>query len=270
MPVSSGRRRVAAPRPRVWRRAVPRPPAAASRAEARRFRASASGYVFLRRPAAAVTPPAGAPWLPSAALRCAVPRRLALAFPAGPLHCAALALDSAAPRRPALGFPAGAPRLQFAAPAPPALRRRTDFPSKAAQARPREWMGWHSSPGIARSKACRVATSSLDRSAANLVCRPWQGNRTSRRWRRPTLRGRPETTPARRPDLPRQPGRRRPQNASSNTRPISFERSFGPPSRAKTTPLWRDYVRTTGPVQRNLRPCLTVSRGEKLFVCRRA
>jgi hypothetical protein len=28
--------------------------------------------------------------------------------------------------------------------------------------------------------------------------------------------------------LPRQPGRRRPQNASSNTRPISFERSFGP------------------------------------------
>src|SRR6266478_2204572 len=260
MPFYSGRRRVAAPRPRVWRRAVPRQPA--SRGEARRLRAAASGCVF-PRPPAAVTPPAGAPWLPSSALRCAVPRRLALAFPAGPLHCAALALDSSAPRRPALGFPAGAPRLHFAAPAPPAPRRRVSFPSQAAQTRPRQWMGWRSSPGIARSKACRVATSSLDRSAANLVCRPWQGNQTSRRWRRPTLRGRPETTPARRPDLPRQPGRRRPQNASSNTRPISCYRSFGPPSRAKTTPLWRDYVRATGPVQRNLQPCLTVTRGEK-------
>src|SRR6516162_2989040 len=264
MPVSSGRRRVVAPRPRVWRRAVPRQPAA-SRGEARRLRAAASECVFLRRPAAAVTPPAAAPWLASAALRCAVPRRPALvpAFPAGPLHCPALALGSAVPRRPALEFPAGALRRHFAAPAPPAPRRRTGFPSKAAQTRPRQWMGWRSSPRMARPKACRVATSSLDRSAANLVCRPWQGNQTSRRWRRPTPRGCPETTPARRPDLPRQPGRRRPQNASSNTRPISFERSFGPPSAAKTTPLWRDYVRATGPVQRNLRPCLTVSRGEK-------
>src|SRR6516165_2780200 len=90
-------------------------------------------------------------------------------------------------------------------------------------------MGRRSSPRMARPKACRVATSSLDRSAANLVCRLWKLNQTSRRWRRPTPRGRPETTPARRPDLPRQPGRRRPQIASSNTRPISCYRSFGPP-----------------------------------------
>jgi len=192
-------------------------------------------------------------------LESAAPRRRALApaFPAGPLHSAAL--GSAVPRRPALEFPAGALRRHFAAPAPPAPRRRTGFPSKAAQTRPRRWMGWRSSSGMARPKACRVATSSLDRSAANLVCRPWQGNQTSRRWRRPTPRGRPETMPARRPDLPTQPGRRRPQNASSNTRPISCYRSFGPPSGAKTTPLWRDYVRATGRVQRNLRPCLTAA-----------
>src|SRR5262249_6367324 len=251
--------------------------------------AAASGCVFPRRPPAAVTSPAGAPRPGSAALRCAAPRRPALApaLAAEALRSAALepaaprrraeapaflagaprsaALDSAVPRRPALApaAPAGAPRLHFAAPAPPAPWRRVSFPSRAAQARPRQWMGRRSSPRMARPKACRVATSSLDRSAANLVCRPWPGNQKSRCWRRPTPRGRPETTPARRPDLPRQPGRRRPQNANSNTRPISCYRSFGPPSRAKTTPLWRDYVRATGPVQRNLRPCLTVGQREE-------
>jgi hypothetical protein len=177
-----------------------------------------------------------------------------------------LTLEPAAPRRLALEFPAGAPRLDFAAPAAAAPRLRASFPSKAAQTRPRQWMGRRSSPGMVPPKACRVATSSLDRSAANLVCRPWQGNQT-RRWRQRARRGRPGTTPARRPDLPRQPGRRRPQNASSNTRPISFERSFGPPSAAKTTPLWRDYVRATGRVQWNLRPCLTVIRPQPAAGC---
>src|SRR5262249_25748443 len=112
---------------------------------------------------------------------------------------------------------------------------------------------------------CRVATGNLDRRAANLVCRRWQGNQESLCWRRATPRGRPDTTPARRPRLPTQPRRRTPQNANSNTRPISFERSFSPPSGAKTTPLWRDYVRAMGRVQRNLKPCLTAIAREKAF-----
>src|SRR6516162_307388 len=117
--------------------------------------------------------------------------------------------------------------------------------------------------------ACRAATSSFDRAPTTLaVGRPPQGDRRFPCWRRATPRGRPETTPARRPDLPRQPGRRTPRNANSNTRPISFDRSFGPPSGAKTTPLWRDYVRARELVQRKLKPCLTVGRGEKGVFCK--
>ena len=37
--------------------------------------------------------------------------------------------------------------------------------------------------------------------------------------------------------------RRRSQTAGSNTRPVSFDRKPRPPCCAKTTPLWRDYVR---------------------------
>src|SRR5215813_3861645 len=117
--------------------------------------------------------------------------------------------------------------------------------------------------------ACRAATSSFDRAATTLaVGRTPQGDRRFPCWRRATPRGRPETTPARRPDLPRQPGRRAPRNANSNTRPISFDRSFGPPSGAKTTPLWRDYVRARELVQRKLKPCLTVGQGEKGVFCK--
>src|SRR5215831_2425982 len=196
------------------------------------------------------------------------PPALAPAFPAGALHSAAL--DSAVPRRPAPApaCPAGAPRLHFAAPAPLAPWRRAGFLSKAAQAHPRQRMDlrWNSTPGMSRPKACRVATSSLDRSAANLVCRPWQGNQRSRRWRRPTPRGRPETTPARPPDLPRQPGRRRPQNASSNTRPISFERSFGPPSGAKTTPTMAGLCPRNGAGPAELETVLNGQPRRKSFV----
>src|SRR5262249_61107601 len=119
--------------------------------------------------------------------------------------------------------------------------------------------------------ACRAATSSFDRAATTLaVGRTPQGDRRFPCWRRATPRGRPETTPARRPGLPRQPGSRTPRNLNSNTRPISFDRSFGPPSGAKTTPLWRDYVRARELVQRKLKPCLTVGRGEKgVFLQRR-
>src|SRR5262249_24983844 len=118
--------------------------------------------------------------------------------------------------------------------------------------------------------ACRAATSSFDRAATTLAGgRRRQGDRRFPCWRRATPRGRPETTPARRPDLPRQPGSRTPRNANSNTRPISFDRSFGPPSGAKTTPLWRDYVRAREMVPRKMKPCLTVGRGEKGGSCKR-
>src|SRR5262249_43458902 len=90
----------------------------------------------------------------------------------------------------------------------------------------------HSIRGRSRPRAYRVATSSSDRVATNLAVGTPQANRKSPRWRRAAPRGRPDTTPARRPHLPTQPGRRTPQNANSNTRPISFDRSFGPP-------IWR-------------------------------
>src|SRR5262249_55450557 len=41
-----------------------------------------------------------------------------------------------------------------------------------------------------------------------------------------------------------------------------------PPFGAKTTPLWRDYVRARELVQRKLKPCLTVGRGEKGVFCK--
>src|SRR5262249_35615758 len=119
-------------------------------------------------------------------------------------------------------------------------------------------------PGVPRPMTFRVETSSSELAATNLaVGRPPQGDRKFLCSRRATPRGRPETTPARRPGLPRQPGRHTPPNANSNTRPISFDRSFGPPSGAKTTPLWRHYVRAREKIQRKEETGRTLGQGGK-------
>jgi hypothetical protein len=161
----------------------------------------------------ALAPPAGAPRLRSAASGFAVPRRLAVA----------------------LASPAAAPWPRSGASSVQAPRRRIGCPSKAARVCPRRRMELrpHSIRGRRRPRACRVATSSFDRAATNLAVGTPQADRKSPRWRRAAPRGRPDTTPARRPHLPTQPGRRTPQNANSNTRPISFDRSFGPPNLAQ-------------------------------------
>src|SRR5262249_53893606 len=43
---------------------------------------------------------------------------------------------------------------------------------------------------------------------------------------------------------------------------------FWPPSGAKTTPLWRDYVRARELGQPEMKPCLTVRRGGKSGSCK--